>query len=333
MSSALAPTVNALPEGLARVELPTPFPVGPVNCYVLADHPVTVVDPGMGWAESVGLLEAALAAAGLRPHDVEQIVVTHAHPDHFGTAGWLARASDAPIVCGRPETPKLADGWSDGGIGTKLAGLVDGLGLPDEVRRTFKTFHEAVTTWVEVIDHDQIAPVDDGSLLTAGGRSWQVHLTPGHAAGHISLFDAGSRTLLGGDHLLARITPNPLLEPDAASPLGRRRSLVEYLASLERFEALDPAVVLSGHGPAFTDLAQWAVAVRAHHARRADEVLDLVRRLGSASAFELSRQLFPHLEGFSHLLGISEVVGHLDLLLDGGEVLCDSGVPDRYVAL
>ena len=61
----LAPVIDHLPAGIVHVALPTPFPVGPVNCYVLLDDPVTVVDPGMLWADSTELLEAALAFLGV----------------------------------------------------------------------------------------------------------------------------------------------------------------------------------------------------------------------------------------------------------------------------
>src|SRR5690606_18624887 len=80
----LAPVIDHLPAGIVHVALPTPFPVGPVNCYVLLDDPVTVVDPGMLWADSTELLEAALAAHGRTLADVAQVLITHGHPDHFG---------------------------------------------------------------------------------------------------------------------------------------------------------------------------------------------------------------------------------------------------------
>lgn len=332
MRAALAPLVDEVPEGIRRAELATPFPVGPVNCYLLVEDPVTVVDPGMMWADTPARLEALLADAGLRLGDVGQILVTHGHPDHFGAAGWLARASGAPIICGRAEQAKIVDGFAARYTTGALGALVEGLGLPREIRETFAGFYGGVGVLVEKISADQVVVLDDAATLAAGGRLWQVHVTPGHAAGHVSLFDPAAATLLGGDHLLAEITPNPVLEPDSDSPLGRRRSLVEYLASLERFVRLDPAVVLTGHGPAFSDLAQWAVSVRHHHDRRAEEVLDAVRQLGEPTPFQLSAHLFPNLDGISHMLGISEVVGHLDLLSDVGAVCCVDGSPLRYAS-
>jgi glyoxylase-like metal-dependent hydrolase (beta-lactamase superfamily II) len=327
-AAALAPVVEHLPDGIVHVPLPTPFPVGPVNCYVLVEDPVTVVDPGMLWADSTELLEGALRAEGRSLADVSQVVITHGHPDHFGAAGWLADTADAVVLCGRPELPKLTMS-----VGRpSMVDLVDRLGIPATMRDTFRAFYEGVQRLSHPIDERRIRLLDDGDVLTAGGRAWEVHVTPGHSVGHVSLYDTVERVLLSGDHLLACITPNPVLEPDPDSIDGRRRSLVEYLASLERFIRIDPLLVLPGHGPRFRDVPALTEAMRHHHDSRADEVLEAVRRLGDATPFELSGELFPLIKDFSIMLGVSEVVGHLDLLEDEGQLIRSSHRPTRYSA-
>jgi glyoxylase-like metal-dependent hydrolase (beta-lactamase superfamily II) len=137
---------------------------------------------------------------------------------------------------------------------------------------------------------------------------------------------------LSGDHLLGNITPNPVIEPDLELPDGRRRSLTEYLASLDRFADMAPKLVLPGHGPGFTDVTTLIELTRNHHDQRCIEVLDLVRTLGTPTPFDLSVAMFPELEGFSHMLGISEALGHLDLLEDAGQVDRISDHPIRYRA-
>src|SRR3546814_17539094 len=97
---------DLLPDGIVHVALPTPFPVGPVNCYVLLDDPVTVVDPGLMWADSTQLLEATLAAHGRTLGEVAQVLITHGHPDHFGAPVWLAGPPDPSVLCGRPVVPQ-----------------------------------------------------------------------------------------------------------------------------------------------------------------------------------------------------------------------------------
>ncbi len=229
-SEPLTPTIDTLPAGVDHLSLPTPFPVGPVNAYVLVGDPLTIVDPGMLWADTIDLIAAGLARHGHTVADLTQVVVTHGHPDHFGAAGWLAANSDAVIVAGRAEAPKLL-GRLDR---TRLVDLVTLLGIPEEVRDTFATFYDSVRDLTHPIDADRLVLLDDGDTLAAGDRTWHAHVTPGHAVGHLSLYDPTDRTLLSGDHLLACLTPNPVLEPDPDTPHGRRRSLVEYLDSRDR---------------------------------------------------------------------------------------------------
>ena len=269
----------------------------------------------MVWDDSVDRVERLLAEAGLRLGDVERIVVTHGHPDHFGLAGRLARDSGATIVCGRAERAKLLSSYDRPGFQDLLARL----GIPDEIRADFPARYAAMRDLIDTPDEGSIDVVDDGDVLRLGGRTVDALVTPGHATGHLSLWDDQARVLLSGDHLLPRITPNPVLEPDGDTG-GRRRSLVEYLESLDRFVALDPDVVLPGHGPAFHDVGVLVSTMRQHHERRASNVLDLVRSLGEPSAYELSQAMFRELEGFGVMLGVSEAVGHLDLLVDDGAV-------------
>lgn len=329
MSDALAPLADALPDGVLHAELPTPFPVGPVNCWLLPEGAVTLVDPGMVWADSVERVERLLAEAGLRLGDVERIVVTHGHPDHYGLAGKVARDSGARILCGAAERPKLLSSYDR----PRFQDLLAALGIPDEVRESWPELYAGMRELIDSPDEAVLDDVDDGELLTLGDRILTAHVTPGHATGHLSLFEAETGMLLSGDHLLPRITPNPVLEPDADTG-ERRRSLVEYLDSLDRFVALDPSVVLPGHGPAFHDVGALVASMRIHHERRAERVLDLVRELGEPTPYDLATAMFPNLEGFGVMLGVSEAIGHLDLLVDGGVVVegDDTGTARRYCA-
>jgi glyoxylase-like metal-dependent hydrolase (beta-lactamase superfamily II) len=325
----LTTTIDDLPVAIDLVALPTPFPVGPVNCYLLLGDPLTIVDPGMLWGDNMQVLDGALAGHGRKLADIKQIVVTHGHPDHFGAAGWVAEQSSATVICGRLDAPKHVGGVGGAGAAFRSTDLSLRLGLPGSLFAMFSKFYEGVTELTHPIPDGRLRVLDDGDTLEAGGREWQVHVTPGHSVGHVSLYDPSDRTLLSGDHLLACITPNPVLEPEPDEPDGRRRSLVEYLASLDRFVRLDPLRVLPGHGPCFRDVLTLVDETRRHHQERATEIFRIVESLGESTPYELSRALFPHLEDFTVMLGVSEAVGHLDLLEADGRIRRVSDHPQR----
>ncbi len=316
-------------QGVRLAELPLPFPVGPVNCWILIDNPVTVVDPGMLFDDSTDRIEAALSEAGLTLADVDQIVVTHAHPDHFGAAGWLADVADAPIVCGAPEVARLeAFHDHDDDRREQYMRLLAGVGVPVELQDTFSQMGDMVSDLMRPIAASMLAPLDDGEVIEAGGRPFAAHITPGHSSGHLSLHH--DDTLISGDHLLATITPNPFIEADE-SDLGRRRSLVEYLDSLDRFARLDPGIVLPGHGPSFANVPRLISGLRTHHDERAAQILELVVDHPDSTIHELTQRYYTGLQSYHVVLGVSEVAGHLDLL-EGRGAVTSKGRPQRFRA-
>src|SRR5918996_1051286 len=68
------------------ISLPTPFYIGPVNVYLIAEDPITIIDTGPKTKATVDALRDGLRSAGFRVSDIRRIVLTHAHEDHCGLA-------------------------------------------------------------------------------------------------------------------------------------------------------------------------------------------------------------------------------------------------------
>ena len=79
--------------GIHCLPIPTPFAVGRVNCYLIDDEPLTLVDTGPNSGKALDELDLALRSHGHSIGDLERIVITHQHLDHMGLAGILARRS------------------------------------------------------------------------------------------------------------------------------------------------------------------------------------------------------------------------------------------------
>ncbi|HEY8778263.1 MAG TPA: MBL fold metallo-hydrolase, partial [Solirubrobacterales bacterium] len=71
-------------EGIHQLRIPTPFAVGRVNCYLIEDKPLTLVDTGPNSGKALDELQRQLADHGHSIADLELVILTHQHIDHLG---------------------------------------------------------------------------------------------------------------------------------------------------------------------------------------------------------------------------------------------------------
>jgi glyoxylase-like metal-dependent hydrolase (beta-lactamase superfamily II) len=164
--------------------------------------------------------------------------------------------------------------------------------------------------------------LEDGDRIEIGDLRLEVIATPGHCAGHVVFWEPDLRLLFSGDHLLTDISPVPLLVFPERADAPRPRSLVRFMRSLERVEALDCELVFPAHGDVIRDHRKLIAGYRLHHERRK---LQMLRQLRSepATAWQLAAKLFPRAYETQLYLVMSEVIGHLDLLVEDGTVLLE----------
>jgi len=302
-----------------QISLPTPWPEpGPVHVYLIREDPITLVDTGLNTPESRAALEEGLSRLGLTVRDIRRILITHAHVDHVGMANWLALESGAEVYLHPEEAAKLQAPawWRQTRDDILRAAGVDAvtMGVMDKAWRQGRMIAPPLLAW---------SPLHDGQRFHfASGELTAIHL-PGHALGHVGFYEEASRRLIGGDHLLWRVTPNPIMEPvrpdhpDAVphDPV-RALSLGQFLRSLERVAAMDVAEVLPAHGPVIDDHR----AVVAYYQQRHEQRMESYRpRLQHGlTPWELTREIYPWVKGMDMYLAFSTVLAHLDLMVVRG---------------
>jgi glyoxylase-like metal-dependent hydrolase (beta-lactamase superfamily II) len=305
------PTIHLL-------SIPTPFPVGPVNVYLLEGDPLSLIDAGPLTDDAFDTLKAGLKDLGYALQDVEQLIITHAHHDHFGQAGRIVEESGAAVLSFRENRYPLVefDTWWNKRM-AYVADLMIKEGAPPESLHEMDVIR-GIGQYAAAVP--QLTPLDDDDQVRMGGWTWQALHTPGHALGHLCFYQPESRLLLSGDHLLRDITSNPVLETPRRGMRERPRSLPDYVQSLRRVRDLDVEKALPGHGEPVYDHRAHIDAILSHHAAREKLILQLLRQK-DCTVYELGVSLFGgELPGVELFLVMSEIIGHLDLLELEGSV-------------
>ena len=302
------------------IPLPTPFPVGPVNVYLAEGERLTLIDTGPKWDEARAALEAGLAAHGYRLEDLRRVLLTHHHVDHIGLAGEIVARSGAEVVTHPYNVPWLEDYaafrqsqlpfyqqvWKDGAVPKEIILAMDAAGAN-------------VSQWLDAVTPTRA--INESDTLTLDDAEWRVYHTPGHAGGLICLWAPGTRTLLANDHFIRDISSNPLLEPPPLMNGPRPKRLVEYLHHMQRMAALEPVRALPGHGEVVEDVPGLVRQRLAFHARRKARLLNQLAEQPQ-TLWQLTHATFGDRlkRGMDWFLGLSEILGHLDLLEADGAI-------------
>lgn len=300
------------------LSIPTPFYVGDVNVYLIRADPVTLIDVGPKTAEATEALRRGLAGNGLKFSDVRRIVLTHAHEDHCGLAKQVRdEAKDADIYLHE---------WEGGHLTGRLSQeanrkLLLRSGVPEKVFNEMRELYSEISLLTDSLADGDLKPLDDNDDLEFESGAIKVLHTPGHTPGSCSFVREANRTLICGDCVLKRITPNPILSPDPIDPDKRFPSLAEYLVSLAKLKSYSPTLAYGGHGEPVTDFHEiFNRYVRAIDERQS-RVMSLISKQGS-TAFEVAQTLFSKASNndVHRFLAVSEAVAHLDYAAGEGKI-------------
>ena len=317
------------------IELPLDWAPGSTQVYLIEGQPLTLIDTGVASAASSAALAAALESLGYALTDIERVVVTHAHRDHFGFVQGL-RDAGAELECCVHEADADRVERYDEILRDRIADMTPlfvAFGVPEAAAARLEEARRAAAT----VDHAEALPTRVDRRLVEGDRiawkDWSLSVlhTPGHTPGHLVLEDETSGLLFSGDQVMAQAIPyaENFLQgdlPDPADPLRRRprfRGLVEMRRSLRRLRRRPIRVVLPGYGMA---LRRGERAIRDTllyydvRLQRIDRGLRSLAAMGQdVTAFELSKALFPGEKSDADLRAhMLLLIGALDCLEEDG---------------
>jgi glyoxylase-like metal-dependent hydrolase (beta-lactamase superfamily II) len=308
------PRYEEIYPGIYRIILPLAGDKpGPVNAYLFAGRTVTLLDTGT--LKSVHVLEHRLNQIGYTFSDIDQIILSHGHIDHYGAARKIVEGSTSPVTVIAHEEDKTL--------------IEHGLEVP---REQFLKYYRLMgvplifqvslllVRWI-FLSMAENCRVDkflsDGQKILMGDYEATVIETPGHTRGSISLYLEKEGILFPGDHILGHITPNAFVMLEADFDLPRRMSQVEFYDSLQKIEDIAPRIVYPAHGEPIHDVGSIITMFREQFNLRQNNIMTILAG-GEYTVYQLGRKLFPDISGkrlpLEVFLMVSEVYTHLQVL-------------------
>ncbi|MDF2961158.1 MAG: beta-lactamase [Paenibacillus sp.] len=297
-----------------QIKVPLPFPLRWVNSYMIrGKNGFTLLDPGLHTEAAEQFWEQALGELGISCRDIEQIVLTHHHPDHYGLAGYFQERSGAPVRMSGTGYEQVQLLWGEGQPMTaSLLRLFSSHGMPEELLLSMQDHMAGFVSMVS--PQPQVSLINIGDRVRLGDHEYAAVHTPGHAAGHICFYRAETKEMLCGDHVIPQISPNVSYLPGGIdeNPLG------SFLQSLEAIGRYEVAVAYPGHREPFESFGRRTQELIQHHESR----LELMRSMLTEqplSAYDVCRSTFG-LKLTLHQLrfALSETLAHLIYMRESG---------------
>lgn len=281
-----------------------PFGMREVNSYLLkGEKGWTIIDTGSYAKESIQIWERTLAS-GIR---IEKLVLTHAHPDHIGLAGWFQERHHIPVfisALGYKEMQKMREILKEKNPFTGFLKMHDGWEIPSGMLKM-----EAMAYHFE--PEGLFGP---GQTIQLGSSCFETIWTPGHSPDHFCFYNPEQQLMIIGDHVLKNISPVIGFASDIDG-----NPLKDYFSSLEMIKQYPVSLALPGHGDHINDLKSRIEDIISRHHHRLEQVLDSVGNSGKTSR-QVCEEIYGRLNPKKLLSPFISIITRLVFLESAGKV-------------
>lgn len=295
-------------DGVSKIEIPTPFPVGNVNCYLIEGSPLTLIDTGPKNSESLATIQKELQARSYSLGDIEQILLTHGHTDHIGLAAKFveerSRTHDKPTEVWIHQKDAMAVVDYDRYAELYLEfyeELITSSGVPQNelpplppkrLLEYFKSLLDSVPTALSF---------NDGAIFKTGIGEVTAVWVPGHSSGSACYVCDEKKVIFSGDFILGDISSNPSISFDRSEKIG----MITYLESLDRISSRNSYIALPGHREPILDIKSRIEVLRAEYD---DKLRNTVNSLTNTpqTVYEISRIIYGDYDTNSLILALAE---------------------------
>jgi glyoxylase-like metal-dependent hydrolase (beta-lactamase superfamily II) len=231
------------------LDLPFPFSNPSVNIYYIDGERPALIDSGFSDGETIRGIDSQLDEIGRSIEDLSVIINTHEHIEHFGGNRKIKEVSAASIITSSKAAPMIEK------YHTYINGVRNRVHTFDPEMKDFMKWYLDFNITVDESPVDQI--IDDGDIIDLGQMKLRVIATPGHAHGHVCLYDEERQILFTGDHIIGTGTTFVGFGWRELATKGitdifysddEPDNLSSYLDSLKQLSSLNLKLLLPGHG-------------------------------------------------------------------------------------
>jgi glyoxylase-like metal-dependent hydrolase (beta-lactamase superfamily II) len=306
-----------LVEDIEIIELPTDWPVGPVNLFLIKGEKLTLVDAGRRLEKAWVLFKLALERKGYSIMDIDQVVLTHHHTDHVGMLDWLLEANPVPVYAHANCRPYLSLEETHFTRAMEFfKTFFHEQGVPNSLMNQLvsgKGGFRGIENKVEIIQE-----LNEGDTIP-GLPEWKVIETKGHSQSHISLYRSRDQVFLSGDHLIKHTPAGIFLDPPIYPEMTRSKPLIQYIENLKKCLTFPISVTFSGHGEPIDDVVGLIEKTLNNIDKRAQKVKNVLLD-SKKSAYQIVRILYPDRYEHGITVLLSDAVSLLDLLIERNEI-------------
>lgn len=287
---------------------------GHVNIYFIeGTEGYYLIDAGLATDEAVKLINQ------WAPRPITGVLLTHAHQDHLGLAGAIARTDGCPVYLFSEEYQRLQDANQQS---EKIKQLFAEGGLPAELRyEAIESYEMTRRSNADKLTGAKIVELSTEDKFSTNLGDLDVIHTPGHTMGHCCFYLAEQELMFSGDHILEGVSPNPILE--IGEDGKRRLGLLEYHKSLDKIKSLPVKRFYPGHGQPFEKLDNILEQYYMHHLKREQKILGYLTQ-EPQTPFQICDRIYPGVRYLHLFLTLSRVWGYLDLLNLEGKVFSET---------
>ncbi|RJR49154.1 MAG: MBL fold metallo-hydrolase [Desulfobacteraceae bacterium] len=302
------------------------------NAFIVGKRGITLIDTGLKVPGALESVRRELVKVGSDIFDIERIIFTHGHMDHFGLAASICKAVGHAVECfiHAEDRPSIAsDNFLKEMSSKEAEKLMTMAGMPVDERARVREYFAAFKEFADPLDN--ASSLKGGEEFRGGDYQLKIIHTPGHTPGSCCIYEEKTRILFSGDSIIKNITPNPLVVIKREWLRDKSYlSLNAFNDSLDRLYDLDILYAFPGHGEYVEDTR----AIISSYKRHYNERKELVWRSLNGKTWPIYRliaDVFPFIPEGDEFLAVSEVLVHLESLAVEGKVeLVDCGPPALY---